>query len=119
MPSTPTLNDIHVDSALTDFSLAYFQQSERFVAPRIFPVTNVPKRSGRYFTYDMNEIMRSDAAKRAPGTEAKVRGFKLSNDPYHCEVYSIAVDVSEQEPQFEQGTTRKKRYRWPVPVRQD
>ena len=34
-------------------------------------------------------------------------------------VFIDEVDVSEQEPQFEQGTTRKKRYRWPVPVRQD
>lgn len=93
----PTLSDIHIDSALTDFSLAYFQQSERFVAPSIFPITAVSKRSDKYFTYDKAELMRSDAKKRAPNTESAVRTYKLSNDNYHCEVYSIAVDVSEQE----------------------
>ena len=93
----PTLSDIHVDSALTDFSLALFQETGRFVAPSIFPVTNVPKRSGKYFTYDTAELRRSDAEKRAPGTESKVRSYKLSTDNYHCEVYSIAIDVSEQE----------------------
>lgn len=93
----PTLSDIHIDSALTDFSFASFQQQERFIAPSVFPITNVPKRSGKYFTYDTAELRRSDAEKRAPGTESKVRGYKLSSDSYHCEVYSIAVDVSEQE----------------------
>lgn len=93
----PTLSDIHVDSALTDFSLAYFQDEAKFVAPSIFPVVYTPVRSGKYFTYDTAELMRSDAKKRAPNTESAVRGYKLSNDSYHCEVYSIAVDVSEQE----------------------
>lgn len=93
----PTLSDIHVDSALTDFSLAYFQDAARFVAPSIFPVVPVGKRSDKYFTYDAAELMRSDAKKRAPNTESAVRTYKLSTDNYHCEVYSIAVDVSEQE----------------------
>lgn len=93
----PTLSDIHVDAALTDFSVAYFQDRAKFVAPSIFPVVNVSQRSGKYYTYDTNELRRSDAKKRAPNTEAPVRTYKLSDDDYFCEVYSIAVDVSEQE----------------------
>ena len=93
----PTLSDIHTDAALTDFSVAIFQDRAKFVAPSIFPVVNVPQRSGLYYVYDKNELNRSDARKRAPGTEAPVRTYKLSDDTYHAEVYSIAVDVSEQE----------------------
>ena len=93
----PTLSDIHVDSALTDFSLAYFQAESQFAAPSIFPIVNVAQRSGQYYTYDLAELRRSDAKKRAPGTESAVRSYKLSKDAYYCEVYSIAVDVSEQE----------------------
>jgi hypothetical protein len=93
----PTLNDIHVDSALTDFSLAYFQEEGKYMAPQVFPIVNVAKRSDKYFTYDRNELLRSDAKKRAPNTESSVRGYKLSTDNYSCEVFSIAVDVSEQE----------------------
>lgn len=92
----PTLSDVHIDSALTDFSVAYFQDPGRFAAPNVFPITNVPQRSGKYFVYDLEELMRSSAALRAPNTEAPVRTYKLSNDNYHCEVYSVAVDVSEQ-----------------------
>jgi len=93
----PTLNDIHVDAALTDFSLSYFQQPGKYVAPMVFPSVGVAKRSAKYFTYTKNDLLRSDAKKRAPNTEAAVRNYKLSTDNYNCEVYSIAVDVSEQE----------------------
>ena len=93
----PTLSDVHVDTALTDFSVAYFQDQSRFAAAQnIFPTVNVPQRSGKYYVYDKAELNRSDTEKRAPNTEAPVRTYKLSNDSYHCEVYSIAVDVSEQ-----------------------
>ena len=93
----PTLSDIHVDPALTDFSVAYFQDEAKFVAPSIFPRVDVAKRSAKYYTYDLNELRRSDMRKRAPGTESAVRTYKLSKDDYYAEVYSIAVDVSEQE----------------------
>ena len=92
----PTLSDVHVDTALTDFSVAYFQDAARFAAPNVFPIVNVPNRSGKYFVYDIEELMRSNATLRAPNTEAAVRTYKLSQDSYHCEVYSVAVDVSEQ-----------------------
>jgi len=92
----PTLSDIHVDPALTDFSVAYFQDKSKFVVPNIFPIVPVAQRSAKYHIFDKNEILRSDSKKRAPNTEAPVRGYKLSQDSYHCEVYSIAVDVSEQ-----------------------
>ena len=93
----PTLSDIHVDTALTDFSVAYWQDDDRFVAPSIFPTVNVQQRSNKYYVYTKNDLLRSDATLRGPGTESAVRTYKLSTDTYNCEVYSIAVDVSEQE----------------------
>ena len=97
MPGEPTLSQIHVDSALTDFSLSYFQQADKYVAPNVFPTVNVAQRSNKYYTYTKADLLRSDATKRAPGTESAVRSYKLSTDDYYCEVYSIAIDVSEQE----------------------
>jgi len=94
---TPTLSDIHVDQALTDFSVATFQDAAGFAATNVFPIVNVQQRSNKYYVYDAKELLRSDAQKRGPGTESAVRDYKISTDNYHCEVYSIAVDVSEQE----------------------
>ena len=93
----PSLNDIHVDGALTDFSVATFQDAAGFAATNVFPIVNVPQRSGNYYVYTAAELLRSDAQKRSPGTESAVRNYKLSKDTYNCEVYSIAVDVSEQQ----------------------
>jgi len=93
----PTLSDIHVDSALTDFSVSYFQQADKYVAPSVFPTVNVQQRSNKYYVYTKADLLRSDARKRAPGTESAVRSYKLSTNDYYCEVYSIAIDVSEQE----------------------
>lgn len=93
----PTLDDIHADSALTDFSVAYFQKPGKYIAGSVFPIVNVAKRSDKYYVYDRNELLRTDAAKRSPNTESAVRTYKLSDDNYSCELYSIAVDVSEQE----------------------
>lgn len=93
----PTLNDIHVDAALTDFSVAYFQQPGKYVAKQVFPSTPVAKRSNKYHVYTKNDLLRTDAKLRAPNTEAAVRTYSLSQDNYFCDVYSIAVDVSEFE----------------------
>lgn len=92
----PSLGDVHVDQALTDWSVAYFQSSDRFIARRFSPTLGVSKQSNKYYVYTKADTLRSDAQKRAPGTEAAVRTFKLSTDTYFCDVYSIAYDVSEQ-----------------------
>lgn len=92
----PSLADVHVDAALTDFSVAFFQDAERFVARQFSPIVQSGKQSDKYFVYDKDETLRTDAVKRAPGTEAAVRNYKLSTDNFFCDVYSIASDVSEQ-----------------------
>ncbi len=92
----PTLSDVHVDQALTDFSVAYFQKPGSYIANKVFPIVNVAQRSNKYYKYDKDELLRTDATKRSPGTESAVRSYQLSTEDYYCELYSIAVDVSEQ-----------------------
>ena len=92
----PSLADVHIDAALTDFSVAFFQDADKFVARQFSPVVPVGKQSDKYFIYDKAETLRTDAVKRAPGTEAAVRNYKLSTGNFFCDVYSIASDVSEQ-----------------------
>lgn len=94
--SEPTLQDVHVDQALTDFSVAYFQNPDSYVAQRVFPITPVAQKSNKYYIYDKSAALRSQAKLRSPGTESAVRGYTLSQGVYDCDVYSIAVDVSEQ-----------------------
>ncbi len=93
----PGLSDVHQDAALTDFTVAYFQNlAETAVGGQFAPAVPVAKQSNKYYVYDKSETMRTDAQKRAPNTEAAVRNYKLSTGSYFCDVYSIASDVSEQ-----------------------
>ena len=93
----PGLSDVHQDAALTDVSVAYFQDlGDAFVGGTFAPAAPVAKQSDKFYIYDKAETMRTDAQKRAPNTEAAVRSYTLSTDNYFCDVYSIAADVSEQ-----------------------
>lgn len=92
----PSLGDVHVDTALTDFSVAYFQDQTNFIARQFSPIVGSPKQSNKYYVYDKAETMRTDATKRAPNTEAPVRNYTLSTSQFFCDVFSIASDVSEQ-----------------------
>lgn len=92
----PSLGDVHVDQALTDFSVAYLQDASGYIASQVSPLVGSPRQSNKYYIYDKSELLRSDAQKRAPNTEAPVRTYSISQGSFFCDVRSIAVDVSEQ-----------------------
>lgn len=96
MAGAPNPGDVHVDSSLTDFSVAYLNDSAASIARRVFPVIGVPKQSDKYFVYAAADTLRTDAAKRAPGTAAAERNWNLSTASYYADVYALAFNVSEQ-----------------------
>jgi hypothetical protein len=94
--ANPGLADVHIDAALTDYSRAYFQAAEGFVWNKVAPLIPTMKQSDKYFVYDIAETARSDARKRAPGTESALRDYTLSQDSFFADVWSIGMDISEQ-----------------------
>lgn len=92
----PSPADVHIDSALSDFSVAYLQNPAASIARRAFPVVNVAKQSDKYFVFTIADHMRSDMRKRAPGTAAADREFLLSSDTYFCDVLALAHNISAQ-----------------------
>lgn len=92
----PSAGDMHVDAALTDFSRAYFADPAKNVWARVAPLIATPKRSNKYFVYDKRELLYLAAQKTAENTEAPVRTYKLSTDSFYCDVFKVAVDVSEE-----------------------
>lgn len=93
----PQLSEVHVDSALTDFSVAYMQEASGFVARRAFPQVNVARQSDKYHIYTKADFFRSEAQKRSPNTESVGRSYGLSTDTYFADVWAVHYDVSEQE----------------------
>jgi hypothetical protein len=96
MPN-PVPGDVHVNTPLTNISIAFLQNSQNFIATRVFPNIPVTKQSDRYYTYDRGEFNRDEAEERAPGTESAGGGYTLDNTPtYFARVYAFHKDVPDQ-----------------------
>lgn len=94
--ASPGVADVHVDAALTSYSRAYFHSPNDFIWNKVAPLVGVPKQSDRYYIYTLADTARTDAQKRAPGTEIALRDYTLSNTPYFCDVVGVGMDISEQ-----------------------
>lgn len=92
----PSINDVHLDVALTNFSLAYFQRPDNYIATRVFPVVPVDKQSNKFWVWNKNDWMRSQVEIRPPGTESAGSGFSLSNTSYYANVFALHKDLDHQ-----------------------
>ena len=93
----PTAGDVHVNTPLTNISIAYLQDAMNFVAAKVFPNIPVAKKSDRYYTYDRGEFNRDEMEERAPGTESAGGGYTVDNTPtYYCPVYAFHKDVDDE-----------------------
>lgn len=93
----PTVSQVHVNSILTNLSVKFMQDASSFVADRIFPAVNVAKQSDLYYVYNQDDLLRDQAALRAPATESAGGGYTVSTDQYACKVYAWHKDISDQE----------------------
>lgn len=94
----PTRQQIHIDTALTNMSVAYMQGEEVFIAAKVFPIVPVQKQSDTYFIYKKEDFFRDEASERANGTESAGGDYELTQaPPYFCRVYAFHKDVTEQE----------------------
>lgn len=92
----PTPQDVHIDAALTDFSVAYFQDAANFIWRTTFPEKPVTHMTNKYFIFNKNDMLRDDAVKmRAPGEGAPRSGFTLSTDSYSADVWWTEVPLSD------------------------
>jgi hypothetical protein len=93
----PTAGDVHVNTPLTNISIAYFQEAKDFVARRVFPEVQVAKQSDRYYVYDRSFFYRNEMKKRAPGTESEGAGWEVDNTPnYFADVWALHKDIADQ-----------------------
>lgn len=94
--SQPTPQDVHVDAALSDFSIAYFQDETNFIWRSAFPQKPVQHMTNKFFIFNKNDMLRDDAVKkRAPGEKAPRSGFTLSKDSYDCDAWWTEIPLSD------------------------
>lgn len=93
----PTPGDVHVNTPLTNISIAFLQNASNFVATRVFPNIPVAKQSDRYYTYDRGDFNRDEMRERAPATESAGGGYRLDNTPtYFATRFSFHKDIPDE-----------------------
>lgn len=91
----PSLGDVHINRPLVDVSVAYMQSDTEMIATRMFPQVSVQKRSDLFYVYSRADWYRSEARRRAPGTESAGSGWNLTTQSYSCDRWAIHKDVSD------------------------
>ena len=90
----PIFNDLHINKALTNISVAYIQNTSVFIADRVFPRIPVDFQSDKYFIYEPTQYLIDDVQKVAPGGEAPLIDFTVkSRDAYSCDVMKLADKI--------------------------
>jgi Phage major capsid protein E len=95
MPN-PVPSDLHVNTPLTNVSVAYFQDARRYIADRVFPTVAVEKQSDVFYKYTKGDWFRTEVAKRAPGAESVGTGWNVTTDNYFADVWAVHTDVDDQ-----------------------
>jgi hypothetical protein len=92
----PTQGDVHVNTPLTNLSIAFLQNADNFIAAKVFPNVSVAKRSDRYFTYDRGQFNRDEMQLRGEGTESAGGGYDIDSTPnYYCQKFALHKDISD------------------------
>lgn len=76
----PTLNDIQVDKLLTNLAVGY--KNEDYIADRVFPIVQVGDVTGIYYKFDKAKFRRVKRDLRAPGAEANIVDYGLTQQTY-------------------------------------
>jgi hypothetical protein len=94
----PSPAELHIDQALTDFSVAVsFQNESSFVARRAFPSVTSDKQSDRYYIYSSADLLRSDAEPYGGKGAVTRRDYRMSNATYFIQPWALAHDVGRHE----------------------
>jgi hypothetical protein len=92
----PTVQQVHVQAALTQIAVAYIQEQSAYVADQVFPVVAVEHQSDKYFVFAKDDFYRDEAQLRADAVESVGSGFDLSQLSYSANVWAYHKDLGGQ-----------------------
>ena len=92
----PIFSDVHVSAALTNVSVAYFQETGYYIADKVFPMVPVVHQTDQYFVWSLADFYRDEAQLRSDGTESAGTGMNLVTQSYSAKVYALHKDIGQQ-----------------------
>jgi len=89
--------NIHVDTALTNYSQKSFLQNEGYVADMVAPRLKVSKASNEYFIYDAETALKIQAGVRARAGRAPESTYTLSTDSYLARIIAAEDKIARED----------------------
>ena len=94
----PTMQNAHVDRALTNISVSFLQDASAFIADKVFPIIPVKRQSDMFYIYNKGDFMRDEAQVRGAGTESAGGDYGVeASEPYYCRKHAFHKDVTPEE----------------------
>lgn len=94
----PTMQNAHIDRALTNISVSYLQDASAFIADKVFPIVPVKRQSDVFYTYSKADFMRDEAQVRGGATESAGGDYGVeAAEPYYCRKHAFHKDVTPEE----------------------
>lgn len=93
----PGQRTLHIDAALSNFSLLLQNQPSAFIADQVLPRFPVSKLTDKYFKFDTKTMYRIDDDLVAPGAVAKEVKWSVTTDTYSCEGHGLRRFVSDRD----------------------
>lgn len=93
--SDPTRSMIHIDTALSEISIAYKPQG--FISDQVFPEVPVLKQSDKYYIWTKGFWMRNVVERRAPGDTFPEGRLQMSSDSYSCDEYHLGYPIPDED----------------------
>lgn len=97
MPINQSYRDVHVDTLLSNFSVALWQDTSVFVGTRFFGVQNVSKASDKYLTFPQGYFNRAVKSRRAEEGVANSIGYKTKEESYSCDDDALRIFISDRK----------------------
>lgn len=86
-------NSIHVDVPLSNLAVRAFNSGMgQFIAPFVFPTTDVPNQSDLYYVLQSGAFLRVHDTMRSKKTKARRIEFEVSSDNYFAKNYALSTD---------------------------
>lgn len=92
----PVPGDLHVDTYLTNLSVAWAQDQANFIADKVFPAVPVAKQSDKYAIYDKGYFYRDEMQTRPLGGKAVRTGYGITSGSYNCVEDALAHAIDDR-----------------------
>ncbi len=89
--------ELYADAYLTNFSLAFRQEADRFVAPRAATPIAVMQESGKYATYPRGYFLRDEAEVRPLGGRPVQVSYKVEPGTYAVEEWALEHTIDDRQ----------------------